>query len=894
MRLALQRLLANSSAISVLRNAVLSHGAGFCQHYSNSPTTQARPTRYTAKESEQEQPLGSEARTFRIRKIPAMTKDDENSKDAIERNQLNIPAHLPNPPGSEGVGLSRSTGLPTTQMVPATQHGIRSSNASSSPNLRLPSTARRNNEGWRSRLVTLEQYQHESNLGALTLQGPRLVDDPSYTQDWELWLELIVFRRRHHGAKGTVAIYKEIFKRDMRLPTEGVVANQLWGLLIRAGFHDYGILEETIVYALRLKRSTGRSWSRIYYGIVSITLKKDPASAYSWHVKLRNDFPPSLEDYQKIFKLSLDCGRSAHFKDQYKDTPLLGMYKTVIGHLCKLQMYAEALKWHDLLCEVRDFPAEFTDIQPLLDHLVYIGDRTRFESIVRQLAKANIGISNMAEDIVQNETSVSREIMNRQLGEVHGVAPKHLSDGFCSRLFATRLFAVDTIINGLQMMATEAIGPLSLREIAVRDDCDPGTICNHIDHLRNAGISLDDSAFCTVIQGLAAENKHGILNSVVNCDLHPDTFADYDLQERLLAQYYEENDLVKIERTLAILTTGCSVDKLQLIQKNLVLRCQISLGRREEALATLEEMKQVGITVSARSSRHLRVCWLSRRQVGRRPAETQELTLLIQASQMTMQGGSFVPIIAWREILRRLGMTGRLTELENLALWLVDWYSSLAAKAALPKRMLLSGHGRQQFIDGHVSTGTWPHRSPQRFLNILFTIAAQHAIVAWGFQRAIHPRKTFRRFKNASTTGDPPRLEGTARFQWTWGLHLLYKLRERGVPIRRRTVARICRHRLNTLFGTGISKRKINRRARAEMLEFSTETVYIRKMEEIWGEDLFKVWRSIGKNLEKRLRRNFRRGLRRSRRERQMRSNGHEAVQIVYNTPMRAVDRKEE
>ncbi|KAM0800910.1 hypothetical protein BDR22DRAFT_805526 [Usnea florida] len=854
MRLALQRLLASPSALSTLRSAVQSSRTSFFQHHSPStPTGQTRE--YAEKEQGREQRSGSDTRALRSSQLPAVTKDDRHAEAAIERNWHDTPqlrAPLPTTqrvPDIEDAGISRSTVKPGLQKAPVSQIDIQSDSLDSRSRLSLITTSQSNNGSWRDRLVTFEQHGYESDLETPALQGLRLVDDPSHAQDWDLWLELIVFRKRHHGAEGTIAIYKEIFRRGLRLPTLGVVADQLWDLLIRAGYHRSGLLKEIVVYAIQLKRSTGRSWPGMYYGIVSVAFKKDPGSAYRWHMKLREDFRPSLEDYKKIFNISLDRGSSAHFRDLYKDTPLAGMYRTVIWQFCKLQMYDEALKWHDLLYGAQDYPDRLTDIKPLLDHLAYVADGPRLERIFTALAKVKVGFSEAAECIIPRDAVVSPEIMNRQLGEVHGIGPKHLSDSFCARLFATRFFSIDTIISGLHIMAVEVIGPLSFREIALRDNCDPGAICDHIDALKAAEVSLDNSLFCTLVRSLAVGNKQKLLQSVVACDLHPDTFADSDLQERLLAQYYEERDLTQIDRTLAILTTGCSTKDLQMVRMNLILRCQITLREREKVLATLGQLKHMDIPLTARSSRHLRVCWLSRRQVGRGAAETRELAILIKASQMTMESGSFVPIISWREILRRLGMAGLLTEFENLALWLVDWYSSPAAKAALPKRVLLSKHSGQALVGGHMSPEKSSKHDPQRLLSALFTTSAQHAIVAWGFQHIVKSQRNTRRFLRSSPVANRP------PFQWTWGLHLLRKLRERGVRIEKRRVARICRHRLNTLFGPGLSKRNINRRARLEQKNYESysESVYIRKMEAIWGKDLFRVWRPVAKKLGQRI-----------------------------------------
>lgn len=864
MRLALQRLLAHPSAVSILRNAVRSGGASFCQHHSLPAPTRGQSRGYASQEKETEPLPEPESRAFRItkrhvervvriKKHPVKNENLWHDKGPIERSRQGLPdahAGLPDTQKCEdvnGKALSRSTVQQDVQMFP-NQHDLRSDSLSLSNHLDLAINAKRSNKGWRSRLVTLEQYHYESDLEAPALRGPRLLDDPKQFKNWKLWLDLIVFRKRHHGANCTVMICSELLRRPSLLPTLGDLANQLWDLLIGAGVCEPNFLEEVVSYAKRLKHSARRSWPGIYYRIVSLALKRDPGSAYNWHMKLRDDFPPSLEDYKMLFKLSFERECSAHFRGLYKDTPLVGMYGTVICHLCNSQMYHEALKWHHVLLAARDFPAELSDTRPLLDYLIFIGDASRVENFVRELADVNVRISNIAASLVRRNTVITREIMNVRLGEVHGVAPIHLSDSFCARLFATRLFFVEAVISGLRMMAVESIGPSSLRELAVRDNYNPDAICCHVDSLRTAGISLGNSKFCAVVRSLAIENKRDILKSVVDCDLHSDTFEDLNLQERLLAQYYAEDDLMKIERTLAVLTTGCSVKDLEKVRMNLILRCQVTLGKTEKVLATLGQLKHLAIPVSTRSSRHLRVCWLSRRQVGRGADENYELGVIIQTSRMSMESGRFVPIIAWREMLRRLGMAGRLTEVENLALWLVDWYSSPAAKVALSKHMLSSGRSGHPLIEGQTSPENALYRDPRRYLSTLFTTAARHAIVAWGFQHFRKPRRGIRVFNKSSM------VECRSRLQWTWGLLLLHKLRARGVPIRRRQVAQICRHRLNTLFGVGLSKRNINRRARAESaLNSYTEKAYVQKMEEIWGKGLFGKGRDGGREWEKRI-----------------------------------------
>ena len=836
-----------------------SHEPRVCQHDCSSPAIREQPTKYTTEESGTWRLKEVETKGFRIRKFESATDDDKNGNRKTERSGADASsadARLPAAQETEGVtrsGLSQTRFRSDHEMVPMIQREILHRAPDSRTHLRLPLRARGNSKGWTSHLMTFEQYQRESNLKHF--RGPRLVDDPIYAQDWELWLELIVFRRRHGGAKGPIPIFKDIFRRGLWIPTQGDVAYQLWDLLIRASFHEPRLLEETLIYALLLKSSTERSWPNIYYGVMSIALQKDPKSVYSWHVKLRDDFSPSLEGYQKLFEYFFDKYRFEQFEDIYKDYPIIGMYKTVIWHLCEIRMYTEALRWHDILYKAKDFPTEINDVQPLLTHLIYVGDRLRFENIVKQLAEIDVEISKKAEGLDQGNNIISREIVSRQLGQVHGVFPKHLRDSFCARLFATRFFSVKTVISGLHMMAANTIGPLSLREIAVRDNCEPSAICDHIDLLRDSGIHIDDSFFCKLVRSLALEGKRAILNSVVNCDLHPDTFADYKLQERLLAQYYWEDDRVQIERTLAVLTTGCSMKNLGLRRMNLVLRSQVTLGRYAKARAILEEMNVMNIPVSANSSRHMRVCWLSKRKNGRGMRNTHELNILIKASQMSMQAGNYVPIKAWREILRRLGMSARLREFEGLALWLVDWYASPAAEAALAQMKVL------RMNDQEYNERMWQpdpkNRDPQHVLNHLFTTSAMQAIITWGFQHKVKTRRRVGNSAKTSNVSDSPQPRGTPRYRWTWGLHLLRKLQQRGLPVRKSLVERSFRLRLDTLFGRGFSNRKINRRARADFqaLGYYNKGQFIRKMEAIWGSSLMlRSWRSVGKYMKKRRR----------------------------------------
>jgi len=700
-------------------------------------------------------------------------------------------------------------------------------------------------KSWRTQLASFEQYQYESDLGSSQVDRPLLVNQNLHAGNWSLWLELINFRRRHYGVQGPHALFQEIFRRGMSLPTRGSVASQLWDTLIMVGYQDLEFFPAIISYAVQVKQTTGEAWPGLYYTILLHAFKTNSTLAYSMHVKLRESFPPSVGDYQRLFKRCVQWKNISNFEELYRDLPLPGMYATVIPELCTRQRYRDAVKWHNLLFTSRDFPPAFVDMHPLFAHLAQKNDGRQLEQIVNDMKEDHGEAESLrisAEEFVRRHNAIGREIINRQLGEIHGVAPKHLSDSFCARLFATMLFSVDTIINGLSMMAVNTIGPLTMREIALRDDCDGIMITRHLARLKDAGATPDNSIYSTLIHTLASRSDHALLRSLTACDLHPEAFEDQDLQERLLAQYCERDDPLQFERTLAAITVHCREAALLKWQLNLTLRCYITLRKTEAVISIMQTMRQKNIPMTARSSRHLRVCWLSKRQRSKRAWTTQELTIIINATRETLQSGRYVPIIAWREIMRRLGMAGRLDEFENLALWLVDFYTDPTIQKPLPPQFTLERDQRSELrLKDH----------PPDSFRTLFTIAAQHAIIAWGFQQEVKGTRRFTRIQaySAGLIGQRP--------LWTWGLLLLQKLQARGVPIHQSTVARICRHRLNTLFGPGISNRHINRRSRRlvhehyRALDRWAFRSYIREMKNIWGDDLFRshVEASLNKRL---------------------------------------------
>lgn len=755
--------------------------------------------------------------------------EEYNGKNGGFETTANIEKH------GDIVGQPEKTPLPAQRVVVGTieQHGGKEA---SKVTRSLVSFAeyRKKSQGWRKHLSTFEQYQYESDLEASRDDRNLLVYQEPYAGDGRLWLELIRFRKRFSGAQGIQVLFKEIFRRGMLLPTSGAIGNELWELAVMGGHQHPQFLREVISYAWKVKQTTGEAWPKLYFSIVKHALKTDPTLAYDMHLSLKNHFPPSIDDYLKLFQLCVSWDSIDDFEGLYRDLPLWGMYTTVIRELARLHKFRDAVKWHNLLFTFGDLPSAFADMHPILAHLIRAGDSHQLEQIandLREVCGETSPMTGATERFVRKHSEISRETFNRQLGEVHGVAPKHMSDGFCARLFATKLFSVDTVISGFQTVGVDGIGPLAMREMASRDDCDPIAIRRHLSRLKNIGVSPDGSAFSTLLKDLAFKNEQKLIRSLIECDLHPDTFEDQNLQERLLAQYFDWDDQLQVERTLAAITVRCHPEALQKWRLNLILRSQITLHREEAVVSTMQKMAQKNVPITVRSSRHLHVTWLTARKPGITAHSTHELSIIINAMKSTLRSGRYVQIDAWKEILSRLGMAGRLDEFEKLALWLVEFYTRPTIDGKLVDHALSWQHQRKGV------PGKSHH--PQAFLNKLFTIAAQHAIVAWGFQQYAKQAFSISRFR----TEYMKRVE--QRPFWVWGLVLLRRLQARGVPILKSTVARICKLRLVMIFGQGRSNRRVNRRSvwlknqHDRALDRWALRFYIREMRDIWGKDLF-------------------------------------------------------
>ncbi|MCJ1364697.1 hypothetical protein MMC16_003812 [Acarospora aff. strigata] len=633
--------------------------------------------------------------------------------------------------------------------------------------------------------------------------GLQLVDEPRHRGNFRIWVELLRFRQRLFGAEGVAGIWEGIKRRNLDLPVLGPEADQLWGSFIALGIERPKVLDEVYIHAQKVFEDTGTGWNGLYRNIVGLFIAKDSQKAYWWHRRLMRTHCPDPDQLRYIFNQALkNIVGLGVFQRIYLDIGLRTSYAYVIARLCELKLYDIALKWHYLLLRMKDLPSNSDAVEPLLKHVATYGKGDQLGDLTRSLIDAGVPFTSSTSRAFEKNPIISREIMNRMLGEAHSITPKTFSDEFCARLFATRAFSVNTVLSGLRMLGMEAIGPLSLREIASRDGT-TRAVAARMDQLKDFDISIGTSTFSKLVKQLALGNKQDLLTDLLSSDQHPDTLEDRNFQESLLASYHKAQNWRKFNSTMAILTSY-SRDDPSTEKWNLMLRTHLRERSLPEALQTLEDMRIERVPVLPLSNNLMRAGLLRPRKVGRRPnpfsGQFDDLGYIIGLWQGVLRGGGYVPPLAWREVFRRLGQTGRLKEFEKLVLWLVVWYSPNGSVTAPAELVPIASHPSNEprsLVSSEYSAfrpTTLSAYDLQHPYRIMLSDVQQEAIIAWGFQTLAQQSSTV---------------------PWTWGLRLLLKLREQGVVVLEASVRSAVKDRFKVLFGTGRSAVPVNRLAQA-------------------------------------------------------------------------------
>ncbi|KAJ5216336.1 uncharacterized protein N7498_002743 [Penicillium cinerascens] len=678
-----------------------------------------------------------------------------------------------------------------------------------------------------------EQLEFESDIGHTKDIGTRLVDSLAHRHDCELWEELLRFRQRHYGDKGTQDIWEGLTIRldGVKLPVTGERADFFWQSFVDLGLKRHLFLKDVVEYAVNIWETQNACWSKFYRSVVGGLLDRGmQKQAVEWHQKLQASGLARPDDLVQVIQpaihpeyLSASTNslknpqllsafqRLSTFQTMIRQIPGHQVYGSVIPALLRQGYGEDAISLHAFLIRNEDHPKSLDELQPLMEYVKKYGFEKDFTRI-RDYAK----------DRFEEEITAAEQQIQPPHRSALGHAKENVTEGkpfkdeIGARLFATRALTFDMILGTLKMLGVSAIGPRTVREMAIRAHSSQD-ILDKLKMLRQSGISIRNTVFTRLVQKLAVQNRDILLSDLLGSDQHPDVLEDVEMQESLLVSYYMARDSHQYKISLAVLAE-LFPDTPDLL--DIHFRKHIAAGEFDAAIKVVDELALRGRSLNADSVDYMAEKVLTPRRLNRRPppgkllSTAEEAMFIFKVMQRVVPAGVYVSAAFWVELLKRLGMSNHWVGLRECCLWLAREYSNEAvSQSRIP-------------WDPSQSTTAPVHGRDGRMVKLIFTPQMQHAIVHWGFKLAVNQE---RKSKLAYTHP----ITGAKLIPWTRGIILLRELEQAGLALQRREIRRAARSRLAMLFSRWCpSQQRMNRMLRREN-PYSLEQVAV---------DILRAW----------------------------------------------------
>ncbi|KAK0310178.1 hypothetical protein LTR82_015001 [Friedmanniomyces endolithicus] len=673
---------------------------------------------------------------------------------------------------------------------------------------------------------SFQALRYQADVNCETKLGKLMVDQEEHLTNYQLWIELLQFRRRVDGFGGVLDVWYGMRRRNIDLPTVGESAKTLWNdfidaALVRNGTHkisDADIIRHEIYgFAKSLKDRTGEQYPDLYKGLVGHLFRIDVAGmgrACHWHRRMMSAGLVSPGNALK--QIAADVLQNTHpvfrtFRTLYKqNTAERDCYDVVVPLAARLRPVDEVLKYHRLFMKHSDGPSTPVFNTPAVQQLFELDQGV---SLPMKLGThphdpAFIAASDLHETV--KYPPITRASMSALVGDVHGIKPKELSDSFVSKMFATSAFSIDLVIRGLNFFAVESLGPLALREMATRAGS-PVELCNKIGSLKDAGIKVaEHGMYARLMLKLAAEGHTDLFNALLASDQHPEGYDDIRTQEALLVSYLEAESWTQVHLTMTCLTlAGVALEGKAV---NRLAQHYIRTRAWRLAAQTIEKMKKLRLPLTSVTIAYLWRYLLPERRKGMRPQTSQRsdpppfdaLDFVANAYMYSDALSRNVPGGLWKEILKRYGMASRWDELERLVLWLAARYKPQAVRTMRTRRV------------GKVAT---VNRTGLGKLEEVFTEQMQQALFTWGFRAAAARNQPCARALQVAAV-NPTKVMSLElsseqierpEVSWTQGLRLLRQLKYYGLAVHDSTVRQAFWTRMWILFGPAYSTKAVNR-----------------------------------------------------------------------------------
>ncbi|KAI8952658.1 hypothetical protein F4801DRAFT_539823 [Xylaria longipes] len=675
-----------------------------------------------------------------------------------------------------------------------------------------------------------------------------LVDKFENHGDLALWCSLLDYQTRINGPAGVAYVWKGLWGRKALYDVDSPLADMFWRVMLEGALRsdDPSFLESIWVYGEWMYDLHQVKWPRLYTTVIKHMLRTHQHhQVLKWQLRLTPNFYPGPDEFTNIIKefaLDKELYELDTLPTLYKTSPEKSLYNVLLPYLFELGESTLARKWRRVFIRHGEVPRAPAPIRPFLRFLrgYYPNDKL----IPEELAALKFTLEQVQDEI----PDLTREFINRVHGRTFGITVKNYNDRLGAKWFASSWVSLDGAISTISALGIEKIGPLSLQSIALRAR-NSEDLLNRISQLRERGISVVDSNYYQMILYLARQKDDELLYDILQSDLHPDVFDDFNLQTQLV------NSLNGISewRTLRLLL----VARLVVVERsarevaNSVLRLCFQQRNQDGVLNILEDMKTRNIPLNFEEASYIYESLIddyndNQRSLTAKPAAFY-LSIFRQLKSMDVP----VPLSHWKLIMLNMARRGRLKDLERLSVELVDMFlSSLSLRPGfvpvhvwdLPVDMKGPLGGVENLLGVYVPQDI-PSKHGSHPLRELFNTKVITAIIENAF--IAHPGQGFRTKHNTE-----PGRSWSQGSQITKMLRLLRLLHERGMFVRFRKVRFIVTNCLVDIYGPGAP------RDTTQQLMRASNTLRLKNMKTLidkaWGRELLLPLNELAKVVQSR------------------------------------------
>lgn len=491
---------------------------------------------------------------------------------------------------------------------------------------------------------------------------------PSCLRGWELHFTTL---RRERGHDGAWSVFQLIQDKGLLKLFALSNADVLRDGVLSAALNNDERVATMIRVAHSLYAQGGYEWPDIYLKIVHAHLDEARfTEAVRCHMQLAPIFLPGAEVFAALIS-SFVLDPAPQMQDTLKTLYILGTQRGLYDHVIPT-LYSSghsklARAWRRTFITYKDFPTT-SKSSPFLAFLA-----SYYPFIV--LTGEELLAARFAKHYppCDGDDEVTRP---------HDVSTGQYSDSIVAKWFASLWTSVEFAISLVHKLGLRVIGPRSLQSLALRES-DAQGVAARIAQLEKLDIKIASQTYCKVLIFFAKNGEDDLLMDLVNCDIHPDEFDSEETRRTLLAASVREDDWERTRLLQGIewaIGAGLSSRRLDaLLRSGLIER---KAGKVKDVL---HRMEVLGLSVAQDSALQLLKCtfdglsshpieWKARPNDAFDTDPDSVLNNAIDFTRRLACQDAAIPLRYWRLILYNLGRLGRLDELEQMCLEVVQLY----------------------------------------------------------------------------------------------------------------------------------------------------------------------------------------------------------------------------